>query len=57
MVGVDDDLLLASERIRLRLKAEAAELGRFVDELSALTAQLVEDTRGGEGDDDDAASE
>lgn len=57
MVGVDDELLLASERIRLRLKAEAAVLGRFVDELSALTAQLVEDTRGGERDDDDAASE
>ena len=57
MVGVDEELLLETERIRRRLREAAAALDQFVDQLSELTAQLVQDTKGGGGDDNAAASQ
>jgi len=56
-VGVDEELLKETERIRRRLKEAASALDQFVDQLTELTAQLVQDTGGGGGDDDAAASQ
>lgn len=55
MVGVDEELLMETERIRHRLKEAADALDQFVSQLTELTAQLVQDTGGG-GEDDDAAA-
>lgn len=57
MVGVDEELLKETERIRRRLKEAAGALDQFVNQLTELTAQLVQDTGGGRGDDNAAASQ